>query len=112
MLIYLLIHLIKNTHYLGAMGSNTSTPTDTPQSRSSSTLVDDTSEHFRWDDAGITEQGSLLDLLNEIIVGFEIGIEERVGWGHHHAEVAMKLQEALLSIRHWESSCRWLALGL
>jgi hypothetical protein len=24
----------------------------------------------------------------------------------------MKLQEALLSIRHWESSCRWLASGL
>ena len=112
MLIDLLIHLIKDTHYLGTMGSNTSTPIDTLQSGSSSTLDDDTSEHFRWDDAELTEQGSLLDLLNEITGRFESGIEERVGWGYHHVEVAMKLHEALLSIRHWESSCRWLASGL
>jgi len=51
----------------------------------------------------------VLDLLNEITVRFESGIEERFGWGHHNVEMAMKLHEALLSIRHWESSCRWLA---
>lgn len=68
-------------------------------------------EDFSWNET-MRYEGSLVDSCNEVLIWIDRGVEEEVGWAYSDVETAILLQEASLSIRHWKSSCQWLAADL